>query len=70
MGSEGPIEAVRFNVTGFGKFHGVADNPTQTLVSKLNSRVKEEGGPPIQLEVRSMIGVWRSQSSNHHRLVV
>jgi len=50
MGSEGPIEAVRFNVTGFGKFHGVADNPTQTLVSKLNSRVKEEGGPPIQLE--------------------
>eukprot|EP00243_Klebsormidium_subtile_P003646 TRINITY_DN17234_c0_g1_i1.p1 TRINITY_DN17234_c0_g1~~TRINITY_DN17234_c0_g1_i1.p1 ORF type:complete len:243 (+),score=13.97 TRINITY_DN17234_c0_g1_i1:497-1225(+) len=50
MGSEGGIDAVRFNITGFGKFHGVADNPTEILVSKLGDYIREKGGPPILLE--------------------
>lgn len=60
MGSEGGIEAVRFNITGFSKFHGVADNPTETIVSKLSDHIKEEGGPPILLEVRFLQSLQKS----------
>uniref|UniRef100_A0A1J3E795 Pyrrolidone-carboxylate peptidase n=1 Tax=Noccaea caerulescens TaxID=107243 RepID=A0A1J3E795_NOCCA len=34
MGSEGPT-AVRINITGFKKFHGVAENPTEKMATSL-----------------------------------
>lgn len=34
MGSEGPT-AVTINITGFKKFHGVAENPTEKIASNL-----------------------------------
>lgn len=45
MGSEGPKNAVTFHVTGFKKFHGVSDNPTETIVSKLPDYVASRGLP-------------------------
>lgn len=45
MGSEGPTPAVTVHVTGFKKFHGVAENPTETIVSNLQSYMKKRGLP-------------------------
>ncbi|KAL8137919.1 hypothetical protein V2J09_003920 [Rumex salicifolius] len=39
MGSEGPRKNVIVHVTGFKKFHGVPENPTETIVSKLKEYV-------------------------------
>ncbi|CAN6581793.1 unnamed protein product [Malus baccata var. baccata] len=44
MGSEGP-SPVTIHVTGFKKFHGVSENPTETIVSKLTEYVKKKGSP-------------------------
>uniref|UniRef100_A0A5B6ZUV9 Putative pyroglutamyl-peptidase 1-like protein n=1 Tax=Davidia involucrata TaxID=16924 RepID=A0A5B6ZUV9_DAVIN len=44
MGSEGP-SAVTIHVTGFKKFHGVSENPTETIVSNLREYVKKKGLP-------------------------
>ncbi|KAF3943109.1 hypothetical protein CMV_030298 [Castanea mollissima] len=45
MGSEGP-KAVTIHVTGFKKFQGVAENPTETIVSNLKDFVEKRGLPP------------------------
>lgn len=44
MGSEGP-PAVTIHVTGFKKFHGVAENPTETIVTNLKEYVNKKGLP-------------------------
>ncbi|CAI9101348.1 OLC1v1038650C1 [Oldenlandia corymbosa var. corymbosa] len=44
MGSEGP-PAVTIHVTGFKKFHGVAENPTETIVNNLKDYMKKRGLP-------------------------
>ncbi|KAJ4960735.1 hypothetical protein NE237_020645 [Protea cynaroides] len=44
MGSEGP-PAITVHVTGFKKFQGVAENPTETIVSNLEEFVKKKGLP-------------------------
>ncbi|KAF3453900.1 hypothetical protein FNV43_RR04341 [Rhamnella rubrinervis] len=44
MGSEGPA-AVTIHVTGFKKFHGVSENPTETIVNKLKEYMKKNGLP-------------------------
>ena len=44
MGSEGP-PAVTIHVTGFKKFHGVSDNPTETIVGNLQEYMKKNGLP-------------------------
>ncbi|KAL3368442.1 hypothetical protein AABB24_009344 [Solanum stoloniferum] len=44
MGSEGP-KSVTIHVTGFKKFHGVAQNPTETAVSNLKYYVEIKGLP-------------------------
>ncbi|KAH9613952.1 hypothetical protein KSS87_004878 [Heliosperma pusillum] len=44
MGSEGP-KAVTFHVTGFKKFHGVSENPTETIASNLTDYVAKIGLP-------------------------
>ncbi|CAA2984252.1 pyrrolidone-carboxylate peptidase [Olea europaea subsp. europaea] len=45
MGSEGPAPAVTIHVTGFKKFHGVAENPTETIVNNLQDFMKKRGFP-------------------------
>ena len=46
MGSEGPSpRPVTVNVTGFKKFHGVSDNPTETIVRNLKAYMENEGLP-------------------------
>ncbi|KAL6531479.1 hypothetical protein OROMI_027842 [Orobanche minor] len=45
MGSEGPKPAVTIHVTGFKKFHGVADNPTETIVNNLQNYMNKRGLP-------------------------
>ncbi|CAM8983813.1 unnamed protein product [Rhodiola kirilowii] len=42
MGSEGP-SAVTVHVTGFKKFHGVAENPTETIVGNLREYMNKKG---------------------------
>jgi len=42
MGSEGP-KAVVVHVTGFKRFQGVADNPTETIVNNLKDFVEKRG---------------------------
>eukprot|EP01018_Ginkgo_biloba_P009619 Gb_25626 [translate_table: standard] len=42
MGSEGP-PAVSIHITGFKKFHGVAENPTERIVSNLQKYLKKQG---------------------------
>lgn len=42
MGSEGP-PAVRINITGFKKFHGVAENPTEKMVTNLREYLAKNG---------------------------
>ena len=44
MGSEGP-KSVTIHVTGFKKFHGVSENPTESIVSNLNDLVGRRGLP-------------------------
>ncbi|GMH27644.1 hypothetical protein Nepgr_029487 [Nepenthes gracilis] len=44
MGSEGP-KNVMIHVTGFKKFRGVSENPTETIVSKLKDYVSRTGLP-------------------------
>lgn len=44
MGSEGPA-AVTIHVTGFKKFHGVSENPTETIVNNLKEYMKKKGLP-------------------------
>ncbi|XP_043723202.1 pyrrolidone-carboxylate peptidase [Telopea speciosissima] len=44
MGSEGP-PAITLHVTGFKKFQGVVENPTETIVSNLQEFVKRKGLP-------------------------
>lgn len=44
MGSEGP-KAVVIHVTGFKKFQGVAENPTETIVCNLKDFVEKRGLP-------------------------
>ncbi|KAK1292760.1 hypothetical protein QJS10_CPB17g00942 [Acorus calamus] len=44
MGSEGP-SVVTIHVTGFKKFHGVAENPTETIVSNLKDFMQRRGLP-------------------------
>ncbi|KAF6142274.1 hypothetical protein GIB67_024800 [Kingdonia uniflora] len=44
MGSEGP-SVVKVYVTGFKKFHGVAENPTETIVSNLKQFLQKNGLP-------------------------
>jgi len=46
MGSEGPSAGVTtVYITGFKKFHGVSDNPTETIVNNLVEYVKTKGLP-------------------------
>lgn len=45
MGSEGPAPAVTVHVTGFKKFHGVAENPTETIVNNLQAYMNKRGLP-------------------------
>lgn len=44
MGSEGP-PTVTVHVTGFKKFHGVSENPTETTVTNLKEYMKKKGIP-------------------------
>lgn len=44
MGSEAP-NAVTVHVTGFKKFQGVAENPTEFLVNNLKGFVEKRGLP-------------------------
>lgn len=44
MGSEGP-SVVTVHVTGFKKFHGVSENPTETIVSNLKGYIQKNGMP-------------------------
>lgn len=44
MGSEGP-QVVTVHVTGFKKFHGVSDNPTEIIVRNLKEYMEKKGLP-------------------------
>jgi len=44
MGSEG-TSGVTIHVTGFKKFHGVSENPTETIVSNLKEFMQKNGLP-------------------------
>lgn len=44
MGSEGP-PPVTIHITGFKKFHGVSENPTETIVSNLKEFMNKKGFP-------------------------
>jgi pyroglutamyl-peptidase len=45
MGSEGPSPVTTVHVTGFKKFHGVAENPTEKIVRNLPSFMETKGLP-------------------------
>ncbi|KAL2511780.1 Peptidase C15 [Abeliophyllum distichum] len=45
MGSEGPAPPVTIHVTGFKKFNGVAENPTETIVNNLQDYMMKRGLP-------------------------
>ncbi|KAK4282698.1 hypothetical protein QN277_014043 [Acacia crassicarpa] len=45
MGSECPPETVTVHVTGFKKFHGVSENPTESIVNNLREYMKKKGLP-------------------------
>lgn len=45
MGSEGP-KAITIHVTGFKKFLGVSENPTEKIAKNLKSYVEEKRGLP------------------------
>lgn len=44
MGSEGP-SPITVHVTGFKRFHGVAENPTERIVHNLLSFMEKRGLP-------------------------
>lgn len=44
MGSEG-AKSVRINVTGFKKFEGVYENPSEIIVNNLRTYVESKGLP-------------------------
>lgn len=44
MGSEGP-SGVTVHITGFKKFHGVSENPTETIVNNLQGYMQKKGLP-------------------------
>jgi len=44
MGSEGP-KTVTIHVTGFKKFQGVSENPTETIVNNLSKYIAKRGPP-------------------------
>ncbi|KAI0504433.1 hypothetical protein KFK09_015385 [Dendrobium nobile] len=44
MGSEAP-PVVTVHITGFKKFHGVSENPTETIVSNLKGYMEKKGLP-------------------------
>lgn len=52
MGSEGP-KAVTIHVTGFKKFQGVAENPTESIVNNLKHFVEKRGGFPAAVTLGS-----------------
>lgn len=55
MGSEGQ-KSVRINVTGFKKFLGVHENPTETIVNKLRNYVESKGLPAgVTLDVCAVL---------------
>lgn len=45
MGSEGPPAPVTVHITGFKKFHGVSENPTETIVNNLREYMEKKGLP-------------------------
>ncbi|KAL7157600.1 hypothetical protein ABFS83_02G087900 [Erythranthe nasuta] len=45
MGSEGPTPGVTIHVTGFKRFHGVSENPTEKIVTNLQSYMNKRGLP-------------------------
>jgi len=44
MGSEGPPSVI-VHITGFKKFHGVSENPTETIVCNLKEYMNKKGLP-------------------------
>ncbi|KAE8716550.1 putative pentatricopeptide repeat-containing protein [Hibiscus syriacus] len=52
MGTEQP-KSVTINVTGFKKFQGVAENPTETIVNNLTSFVQRKGLLPAGVTLGS-----------------
>lgn len=52
MGSEGP-KAVTIHVTGFKKFQGVAENPTETIVNNLMNFVQRKKSLPAGVTLGS-----------------
>jgi pyroglutamyl-peptidase len=47
MGSEAaPASFIEFHITGFRKFHGVAENPTEVLVGTIEEYVRKHHGMP------------------------
>lgn len=44
MGSEAP-SVVTVHITGFKKFHGVSENPTETIVNNLKGYMEKKGLP-------------------------
>ena len=45
MGSECPPATVTVHITGFKKFHGVSENPTESIVNNLTEYMNEKGLP-------------------------
>ena len=45
MGSDGRLIQVTIHVMGFKKFHGVSENPTETIVNNLTEYMKKKGLP-------------------------
>ncbi|XP_038714658.1 pyrrolidone-carboxylate peptidase-like [Tripterygium wilfordii] len=45
MGSEGVPPAITIHVTGFKKFHGVSENPTEIIVCNLKEYLNKKGLP-------------------------
>ena len=44
MGSEGPTTpTTTIHVTGFKKFHGVSENPTETIANNLTEYMNKKG---------------------------
>ena len=52
MGTKGP-KAVTIHVTGFKKFQGVSENPTETIVNNLMSFVQRKGLLPAGVTLGS-----------------
>ncbi|CAN4108956.1 unnamed protein product [Withania somnifera] len=78
MGSEGPSPVI-VHVTGFKKFHGVAENPTETIVNNLKDYMKKRGMPKGLILGRALVPLYQtlqaalsggdSESSNSRRVV-